>query len=125
MRIGWSRPAPQRGHRQGRRAHQKEGDEQAGLELLLLPRAPEEGEHRAAAHAQAQQHRGEKGHQGEGRTYGGQRPGAQKPAYDQRVGYIVQLLKQIAQDQRPGEAEHGTGDASLRQIGVHSGLLLR
>ena len=36
--------------------HQHKGDKQAGPELLLPFSAPEHGEHRPAAHAQAQDH---------------------------------------------------------------------
>lgn len=58
------------------------------------------GENGAAAHAEAQQDRRQKGHQRIGGADRGERVRAQKTAYDQGVRHIIELLEQIAEHHR-------------------------
>ena len=42
----------------------------------------------------------------------------QKLAHDQRVGHVVKLLEQIAQNHGQGKQQHAFGDRALGQIGL-------
>ena len=100
-------------------ADKHKGGEEAPLQLLLPLRAVEHGPQGAAAHAQAQQHRGEKGHQGKGEPHRRQGRRPQRPAHNESVGNVVALLEQVARDHGTGEQQHRAGDSTPGQIHLH------
>ena len=73
------------------------------MELFHIALSIADRKYRPAAHAQPQQDRCEKGHQGIGRTYRRQCPGTNKPAYDQGICNIIKLLQHISADHRQGK----------------------
>lgn len=83
-----------------------------------------DGEKCSAAHAEPQKDRGEKGHQRIRRANGCQRDGTEKTTDNERVGYIVKLLQQIAGDHGQSKPEHCAGDAAGSQIQNTSGRLV-
>ena len=64
--------------------------------FIFLPEA--DGEDGAASHGKPQEDGSEKGHQGKSGSHGGKCVRSEKPADDQRVGDIIALLQQVAQD---------------------------
>ena len=100
------------------------GDEDKGgvgplPQAVPIPLAEADGEHRPAAHAQAQQDGGEEGHEGEGGAHRRQGVLAQIPAHNQGIRDIIALLEQVAQDHGDGEAQHGAHHRTLGEIPVH------
>lgn len=85
--------------------------------LIFLSEADRED--RAASHGKSQEDGSEKGHQGKSGSHGGKCIRPEKPADDQRVGDIIALLQQVAQDHGNGEAQHGLHDRSVGQFILH------
>ena len=67
---------------------------------------------RAAAHAQAQQNRGEEGHEGVGRADRRQRVGAEEAPHHPCVGDVVHLLQQVAEHERQGKEQDAAGNGA-------------
>ena len=86
---------------------------------VLLTAAILHGNGRAAAHAQAQQNRGKKGHKGIGRAHCRQRVCAKKAAYHPCIRNVIHLLQQIAQHQRQGKQQNAAGDGTFCQTTLH------
>ena len=101
------------------RADEEKGEEEAALQLLLSPGSVEHGPQGPAAHAQPQQHRGEEGHQGEGKAHRGQSLSPQGAAYNEGVCNVVALLQQVAGDHGGGKTQHGAGDPAPGQVDLH------
>ena len=113
-------------HRQQQR-NQRDHHERVdhgGLHAVGPALAVELAEHHAAAHAQPQQQAGEQHHQRKRAAHGGQRDVAEEPADDPGVHDVVQLLQQIAGDQRQAEENQPAADGALRQIPLHRQVLL-
>ena len=79
-----------------------------------------DGKQRAAAHTQSQQNRGEKGHEGIGRSHRRQCAGTEKLAYNQGIRNIVKLLQQVPGNHWQGKQQNGFGNGPLCQIFLHS-----
>ena len=96
-------------------AEQREGGEDALPQRgqILLPEP--DGEHRAAAHGQPQQDGVQERHERERGAYRRQRVRPQEPADDERVGNVVALLQQVAQNHRHGEAQHRFRHGAARE----------
>ena len=86
---------------------------------VLLAAAILHGNGRTAAHAQAQQNRGEEGHEGIGRAHCRQRVCAEKAAHYPCIRNVVHLLQQIAQHQRQSKQQNAAGDGAFGQTTLH------
>ena len=104
---------------QGDARNKQEGLEHALPHLLGLAAAVLHGHSRAAAHAQAQQDRGEEGHQGVGGPHRRQRIRAEEAAHHPSVGNVVHLLQQVAEHQRQGKQQDILCNGSLGQTVLH------
>ena len=83
------------------------------LHAVDLARAVVPPDDHARAHGQAVEKANEQVDEAAGRADGGQGLAAQKVAYDQRVHCVVELLEQIAQQQRHGERDELAGDGAF------------
>ena len=106
------------------RGDKRERSENAGAQAGEILFSVTDGEKCSAAHAEPQKDRGEKGHQRIRRANGCQRDGTEKTTDNERVGYIVKLLQQIAGDHGQSKPEHCAGDAAGSQIQNTSGRLV-
>ena len=88
-------------------------------EAPLITLAEAQGKDRAAPHRQPQQNGSEEGHQRKGRPHGRQGVLPQKTAHNQRIGNVIALLQQIAQNHGQGKAQHGFHHGALGQIPLH------
>ena len=88
--------------------------------LVLLPET--DGKQRARAHGQAEENRRQKRHERERRPDGGQRIAPERAAHDQRIGDVVELLKEVSRDHRQRKQHEPLCDISLCQIPVHDSL---
>ena len=89
--------------------------------LVLLPET--DGKQRARAHGQAEENRRQKRHERVRRPDGGQRVAPERAAHDQRIGDVVELLKEVSRDHRQRKQHKALCDISLCQISVHDSLL--
>ena len=112
----------QQGPAAGDAAHSEQqahdhGDGQRGVHGLLgfpVVLGPQElRHHHARAHGQALAEADEQVDGGTAGAHGGQRVGTDKVAHDDAVGGVVQLLQQVAEDQRQGEQQQALHDAAL------------
>ena len=124
IRHGFLRHAEQRDERvqqriaerhqqQRQRRDETEGVGHGGFQLLRVALAVELAEHDAAAHAQAENKAGEQDHQRKRASDGCQSDIAQKTADNQRIRDIIELLKQVARNQRQAETDQPGADGAL------------
>ena len=86
----------------------------AVFELIHVALAVELAEDDAAAHAQPEDKAGEQNHQRKRASDGCKGDIAQKAADNQRIGDVIELLKQVARDQRQAEADQPGADGALQ-----------
>ena len=104
----------ERRQQEGQRRNKTEGVGHRGLELIHVPLAVKLAEDDAAAHAQPENEACEQNHQRKRAADGCKGDVAQKAADNQRVGNVIELLKQIARDQRQAEANQPGANGALR-----------
>ena len=103
----------QSGQRRGHERDKQEGRAEILAQRLLVPLPEAHGNQRAAAHAQAEENRGQKGHQRKRRADRRQRVPPENLPDDQRVGDVIALLKQVAQDHGNGKQQHRLDDGAF------------
>ena len=109
----FSSAASERHQQQRQRRDETEGVGHGGFQLLRVALAVELAEHDAAAHAQAENKTGEQDHQRKRASNGRQSDIAQKTADNQRIRDIIELLKQVARNQRQAETDQPGADGAL------------
>ena len=104
---------------QGQSPNDEEGLKDALPQPGHVPSAELDGKVGRAAHTQPQENRGQEGHEGVGGAHRRQGGLPQNPAHQPGVRQVVELLEEVAADERKGKQEEPLGDTSLGQVPFH------